>query len=90
MNPTEMPSLALFLPPTVNARLQIPAPATMERMDTTDDDDFQSKSAAFTSWLQQQGASLSSKIQIADLRAQNAGRGVGMLQFLHRCGKPET
>ncbi|CAK4030974.1 Ribosomal lysine N-methyltransferase 4 [Lecanosticta acicola] len=48
----------------------------MERMDTSDDDDFRAKSDAFVNWLQHRGATISNKIQLADLRAQNAGRGV--------------
>ncbi|KIW03364.1 uncharacterized protein PV09_05572 [Verruconis gallopava] len=46
-------------------------PSTMEV-----DDDFATKSAAFLSWLQASGATLSEKIELADLRHQNSGRGV--------------
>jgi N-lysine methyltransferase SETD6 len=42
------------------------------------EDDFNAKSAAFLSWLQKPeiGASISPKIRLADLRDQDAGRGV--------------
>ena len=40
-------------------------------------DDFQAKTAAFCTWIQQQpGTAVSPKIRIADLRAQGQGRGV--------------
>ncbi|QDS72847.1 hypothetical protein FKW77_007092 [Venturia effusa] len=39
-------------------------------------DEFDSISQGFLSWLSRSGASISSKIEIADLRRQNAGRGV--------------
>lgn len=42
------------------------------------DDDFATRSAAFLSWLQASDATLSEKIELADLRQQNAGRGVGI------------
>jgi len=40
-------------------------------------DDFGARSVAFLSWLSKSGTSISSKIEITDLREQNAGRGVG-------------
>lgn len=49
----------------------------MERMDTREDDDFQARSEAFITWLKQNGATISNKIELADLRQQGAGRGVG-------------
>ena len=39
-------------------------------------DDFAETSAQFLDWLQQSGASVSSKIELADLRHHSAGRGV--------------
>jgi hypothetical protein len=42
------------------------------------DDDFGTKSAAFLSWLQVSGATVSDKIELVDLRQRNAGRGVGI------------
>lgn len=41
------------------------------------DDDFVERSNAFVDWLRSSGAKLSDKIEIADLRQQHAGRGVG-------------
>ncbi|KAK5134877.1 hypothetical protein LTR08_005967 [Meristemomyces frigidus] len=41
-----------------------------------DDGDFSTKSDAFLTWLQQIGTTISSKIQLADLRSRHAGRGV--------------
>ena len=52
--------------------------AVMERMDTSEEDDFQERSKAFVNWLKENGASISAKIKLDDLRQQNAGRGVGM------------
>ncbi|KAF7192783.1 Ribosomal lysine N-methyltransferase 4 [Pseudocercospora fuligena] len=43
-----------------------------------DIDDFQSTSDKFLTWLKSTGATISSKIQLADLRDRAAGRGVGM------------
>ncbi|KAK5004156.1 Ribosomal lysine N-methyltransferase 4, partial [Cryomyces antarcticus] len=40
------------------------------------EDDFQNKSDSFMAWLRQQGASISPKIELADLRSRGAGRGV--------------
>jgi N-lysine methyltransferase SETD6 len=40
-------------------------------------DEFGPNSAAFLSWLSNSGATVSSKIEIADLRERHAGRGVG-------------
>jgi hypothetical protein len=41
-------------------------------------DDFQQKSDNFMSWLKQRpGASISSKIRVADKRRYGAGRGIG-------------
>jgi hypothetical protein len=42
------------------------------------DDDFKSRTVAFENWLQSSGATLSDNIELADLRQQNAGRGVGI------------
>ena len=48
----------------------------------SDNDDFDSKTEAFMTWLQQRpGATISPKIRIADLRHIGAGRGVGMLEI---------
>lgn len=41
-----------------------------------DEDDFNELSVAFLDWLRENGAVLSSKIELADLRHRNAGRGV--------------
>lgn len=42
------------------------------------DDEFDSKTAAFMKWLlQRPGTRVSPKIQIADFRDGNAGRGIG-------------
>lgn len=46
-------------------------------MDT--DDSFKAASAQFLGWLNQNGTTVSDKIELADLRNRNAGRGVGML-----------
>jgi hypothetical protein len=46
------------------------------------EDEFTNRSAAFMSWLRASGATLSEKIELADLRQQNAGRGVG-ISFLN-------
>ncbi|KAF2159865.1 hypothetical protein M409DRAFT_70755 [Zasmidium cellare ATCC 36951] len=54
----------------------------MERMDTREDDDFRARSEAFISWLEQNGATISDKIELADLRQQGAGRGVVATQDL--------
>ncbi|KAK4501206.1 hypothetical protein PRZ48_007013 [Zasmidium cellare] len=54
----------------------------MERMDTREDDDFQARSEAFITWLKENGASISDKIELADLRQQGAGRGVVATQDL--------
>ncbi|KXT03454.1 hypothetical protein AC578_1630 [Pseudocercospora eumusae] len=43
-----------------------------------DIDDFQSTSDKFLTWLKSTGATISSKVQLADLRDRAAGRGVGM------------
>ena len=55
---------------------------TLKMMDV--DDDFAEKSGAFANWLQSSGATLSDKIELADLRQHNAGRGVGTA-FLSLC-----
>lgn len=52
--------------------------APMEPMDI---DDFQSASDAFLTWLKNNGATISSSVQLADLRGRAAGRGVGMEDF---------
>jgi SET domain-containing protein 6 len=44
-----------------------------------DADHFVSASNAFLTWLKQTGSTISDKIELADLRQQGAGRGVGML-----------
>ena len=46
----------------------------MSEMDESDD--FATKSDAFLSWLQQNNTTISPKIELADLRTQQAGRGV--------------
>lgn len=46
------------------------------------DDGFEERSNVFMAWLKSTGAEISEKIQLADLRGQNAGRGVGKLLFL--------
>ena len=44
---------------------------------------FQQKSVDFWNWLQQkESATITGKIEIADLRARGAGRGVGMAAVL--------
>jgi SET domain-containing protein 6 len=45
-------------------------------------DEFNSISERFLSWLSCSGATTSPKIEIADLRQQNAGRGVGTPNYL--------
>jgi len=40
------------------------------------DTDFASKSHSFVDWFKQQGTTISPKIELADLRFRNAGRGV--------------
>lgn len=48
-------------------------------MSTSEDADFHQKTALFLKWLKQlQGAYLSSKIEVTDLRGRKAGRGIGM------------
>jgi SET domain-containing protein 6 len=44
--------------------------------DSVENDDFQSKSARFIDWLENSGAQISSKIELADLRHGSSGRGV--------------
>jgi hypothetical protein len=39
--------------------------------------DFEEASQTFLSWLSKSGAEISNKIELRDLRAVNAGRGVG-------------
>lgn len=51
----------------------------MERMDTSEEDGFQERSKVFVNWLKENGASISAKIKLDDLRLQNAGRGVGTI-----------
>jgi SET domain-containing protein 6 len=46
-------------------------------MDPMDIDDFQTTSDALISWLNRNGATISPKIQLEDLRKRAAGRGVG-------------
>ncbi len=45
-------------------------------MDDNDDDRFELLSTKFLDWLKQNGANISSKIELQDLRHRNAGRGV--------------
>ena len=54
--------------------------------DSEDDDyPFDWRSADLVMWLKQQpGATVSSKIQLTDLRSRGAGRGVGKISFLSR------
>lgn len=40
-------------------------------------DEFNAISKGFLDWLSRSGANINPKIEIADLRQQNAGRGVG-------------
>ncbi|KAK5121981.1 hypothetical protein LTR85_004553 [Meristemomyces frigidus] len=40
------------------------------------DDDFSAKSDSFVQWLHRNGTTISPKIELADLRSRNAGRGV--------------
>lgn len=54
---------------------------TVTMMDV--DDDFNEKTAAFTTWLRSSGATLSDKIELVDLRSQHAGRGVGTYFLQH-------
>ncbi|KAM3418102.1 Ribosomal lysine N-methyltransferase 4 [Cercospora zeina] len=51
-------------------------------MDPMDVDDFQHASDAFLNWLKNNGATISPKIQLADLRDRAAGRGVVAMQDL--------
>lgn len=45
---------------------------------TEPNSDFDAKTKTFIKWLQQRpGASVNPKIEVADLRACSAGRGVG-------------
>lgn len=44
-------------------------------------DEYQVKSRAFCNWFQTRRTTISSKIQLADLRHRNAGRGVGVSSF---------
>jgi hypothetical protein len=46
--------------------------------------EFEVKTAAFLSWLSEVGV-VSSKIQVADLRATGRGRGVGTFLYLLSC-----
>ena len=41
-----------------------------------DHDNFISRSQSFLHWLKQHGTTVSPKIELADLRSRNAGRGV--------------
>lgn len=50
-------------------------------MEPMDIDDFQSASDVFLTWLKNNGATISSSVQLADLRGRAAGRGVGMEDF---------
>lgn len=44
------------------------------------------KAEAFMTWLQKRpGATINPKVQVADLRARNAGRGVGRVHLGARC-----
>jgi len=43
--------------------------------------DFDGASRQFLAWLEQSGAAISNKIQLQDLRASHAGRGVGKASF---------
>lgn len=51
------------------------------------DDDFSSISLTFVQWLKSSGAVISDKISLADLRQNDAGRGVGIffLYTIHPC-----
>lgn len=51
-------------------------------MEPMDIDDFQSASDAFLAWLKSNGATISSSVQLADLRGRAAGRGVVATQNL--------
>ncbi|KAL9530422.1 Ribosomal lysine N-Methyltransferase [Sphaerulina musiva] len=51
-------------------------------MEPMDIDDFQSASDAFLTWLKNNGATISSSVQLADLRGRAAGRGVVATQDL--------
>ncbi|EME43329.1 hypothetical protein DOTSEDRAFT_131367 [Dothistroma septosporum NZE10] len=44
--------------------------------------DFQERSRAFVNWLRDNGASISAKITLDDLRQQNAGRGIVAVEDL--------
>jgi hypothetical protein len=56
-----------------------------------DADDFQRQSDEFTSWLSQQpGVRINPHIQVADLRSQGAGRGVGTLCFSYEDFHPDA
>ena len=48
----------------------------VDMAESNDHDDFQQNSEAFLAWLQEKGATISSKIKLADLRQQCRGRGV--------------
>jgi SET domain-containing protein 6 len=48
--------------------------------DSTEDDDFQNKSDIFIQWLKDNGATISPKIELADLRQNGAGRGVRAME----------
>lgn len=50
-------------------------------MSENEEDDFARTSSNFMSWLQQRGISVSPKISLADLRDQDAGRGVGTVSL---------
>ncbi len=40
-------------------------------------DDFEVRTAAFVSWLSENGVSMNPKMALADLRPEGRGRGVG-------------
>lgn len=45
-----------------------------------DDGSYTDATLAFSNWLQANGTTVSEKIDLVDLRAQGAGRGVGMFR----------
>ncbi|KAL1304479.1 hypothetical protein AAFC00_003469 [Neodothiora populina] len=46
------------------------------------DDDFSERTRSFLSWFQSRRSNISPKIQLADLRYRNSGRGVGKSSLL--------
>lgn len=45
-------------------------------------DDFEARTASFTSWLKDMGIRTNPKMALADLRSEGRGRGVGMFHSL--------